>query len=490
MPQGVADHDRKNAPSAAVEADWIGHVVVGLVAVLLFLPTHVDPDLWGHIRYGLDILQTRSFTPGIVYGFTENHPFTYHEWLGGVLMAIAYRSAGTAGLVILKLGILTATVVVLARTLRTVPLQVRIAALVIVLWSILPMALTVRPQLWSMLCVAILLALLRAEQYLWGIPVVLAFWANLHGGWIVGAGLVTVWACYQMLIGRRPGAAGILIASALASLLTPYGVELWQFILSTVRLERGDVQEWQPLWTAPVPVWGPWLITALTTCVLSFRGSTRPRLDRLVSLVMFGYASLFVVRLVEFFVIIGAVYLTPSLVRVRPWRIVLPSRTAVRVTLLPIPILVGTIFFAYPHPLRTGCMPISGEWAPDLVVGAALENARPNGRLALPFNWGQYAIWHLGPTLQVSIDGRRETVYTETTTQLQHEVTRDSPVGRRWLMATKPEFVWMPQSRARAEWLRGAGYRIDVETPRSVLGVRMDQPPIEATKLATVCFPG
>lgn len=460
-----------------MKADWIAHAVVGLVAALLFLPTNVDPDLWGHIRYGLDILEKRSFTPGIVYGFTEDHSFTYHEWLGGVSMAIAYRLAGTAGLVLLKLAILTAAIAVLTRVLRAVPLQVRTTTVMIVLWSILPMALTVRPQLWSILCVVIVLALLRAEQHLWALPIVMAVWANLHGGWIVGAGLVGVWAACQAFIGRRPGAVAILIASALASLLTPYGVGLWEFILGTVRLGRGDIQEWQPLWTAPVPVWGPWLITAVTTCVLSFFVSTRPRLDRFVSLVMLGYASLLVVRLVPFFVIVGAVYLTPSLTGARPWHIVIPSRAAGPLTALPMAIVAAAIFFASPHPLRTGCMPITGEWAPDLIVGAALQDARPHGRLAVPFNWGQYAIWHFSPGLRVSMDGRRETVYAETTTRLQHEVTKDSPVGRQWLMASKPEFVWMPQSSARAEWLRGAGYRIDIETPRSLLGVRTDQAP-------------
>ncbi len=35
------------------------------------------------------------------------------------------------------------------------------------------------------------------------------------------------------------------------------------------------------------------------------------------------------------------------------------------------------------------------------------------GRLVLPFEWGEYAIWHLGPRCTVSIDGRYETVYPE-----------------------------------------------------------------------------
>lgn len=33
--------------------------------------------------------------------------------------------------------------------------------------------------------------------------------------------------------------------------------------------------------------------------------------------------------------------------------------------------------------------------------------------LAVHFTWGEYVIWHLGPGVQVSMDGRRETVYPD-----------------------------------------------------------------------------
>ena len=46
-------------------------------------------------------------------------------------------------------------------------------------------------------------------------------------------------------------------------------------------------------------------------------------------------------------------------------------------------------------------------------VGAArfLKTNRLGPNLALPFHWGEYAIWHLYPDYQVSQDGRYETVY-------------------------------------------------------------------------------
>ena len=42
-----------------------------------------------------------------------------------------------------------------------------------------------------------------------------------------------------------------------------------------------------------------------------------------------------------------------------------------------------------------------------------VEAAQLQGRLVVWFDWGEYAIWHFAPALRVSIDGRRETVYTD-----------------------------------------------------------------------------
>ncbi len=44
---------------------------------------------------------------------------------------------------------------------------------------------------------------------------------------------------------------------------------------------------------------------------------------------------------------------------------------------------------------------------------AVLKEAGLRGNIAVPFSWGEYVIWHLGPAVKVSIDGRRETVYSE-----------------------------------------------------------------------------
>ena len=41
-----------------------------------------------------------------------------------------------------------------------------------------------------------------------------------------------------------------------------------------------------------------------------------------------------------------------------------------------------------------------------------MQNARVEGNVATFFDWGEYVIWHLSPKVRVSLDGRRETVYS------------------------------------------------------------------------------
>jgi hypothetical protein len=60
---------------------------------------------------------------------------------------------------------------------------------------------------------------------------------------------------------------------------------------------------------------------------------------------------------------------------------------------------------------RAGCVRVEPGTVPRNAV-AYLRTAGVRGNLAVGFDWGEYAIFHLAPHLKVSIDGRRETVYS------------------------------------------------------------------------------
>ena len=47
-------------------------IVFGLLIFTALLVTHGDPDLWGHVRYGLDFLETWSLPSIDPYSFTQD----------------------------------------------------------------------------------------------------------------------------------------------------------------------------------------------------------------------------------------------------------------------------------------------------------------------------------------------------------------------------------------------------------------------------------
>src|SRR5262249_55627480 len=63
---------------------------------------------------------------------------------------------------------------------------------------------------------------------------------------------------------------------------------------------------------------------------------------------------------------------------------------------------------------RFGCIRIDAFYFPFPARAVAwLKAGGARGNVAVPFTWGEYVLWHLGPTVKVSIDGRRETLYSD-----------------------------------------------------------------------------
>ena len=484
-----------------VKADWLVSAWVWGLVLVVIVPTRVDSDLWGHLRFGLDWLATRSLSYHDPYSFTQDRPWINHEWLSEVQMALAYRAGGVLGLMLLKFCLLSLSLGLLARSLGELPVLVRSGCLLLATWSaVAPIGLTVRPHLWSWLFIILVAHLLLSppsRRLLIGLPLIFAVWINLHGGVVVGGALVAVWAAWH--VWTMPESRWLPLVTALASgaatLANPYGVRMWQFLAATVRIGR-DIQEWRPIWVSRPEGWAlPWVAAVLLVVAVAL-SKARPRADRLAVMLVFGCASARTMRLVPFFVVISIIYAIPSLRALTSrgwsaWKMEAPSQGVAVVSLIPVLLVVPIHRDVWRSNSR--CMTIQGEWAPDRAVGAALRAASPHGRLVTTFGWGEFSIWHFGPALRVSFDGRRETVYTDQTDQRRVAIERGLPAGLRFLDEVRPEYIWLTRSSVEVRhWLdQQADYRVDLETPSSFLGVRRDQPVVtQVSAVPAACFPG
>ena len=166
--------------------------IIGLTFSLLFLillRTYADPDLWGHLRFGLDMIAARSLVHTDPYSYlTTGVLWINHEWLAEVLMAAVWLGGQSAGLIALRvllLGITLGLIFFHLTRLLHLSLMPSLATLVLTVSGMMTSISVMRPQLFTFFLFAITLVVIyQAEigryQWLWLIPVVIALKVNLH----------------------------------------------------------------------------------------------------------------------------------------------------------------------------------------------------------------------------------------------------------------------------------------------------------------------
>jgi hypothetical protein len=481
----------------------IPRTVVWVLMFGLLTVTRADPDLWGHVRFGLDILRDRALPEADGYSFTSDRPWINHEWLAEVLMGGAFAIGGAPALVLLKVTVLALAFGLIGWELRSRSLAPLAADLLlgIALFGSFFITSTVRPQIFSALCfTACLLALRRAEEgwrpALAVIPLVAAFWANVHGGWLVGIGVLGVWTGLRIVWPQgltRGQWAAVGLSGLVATLATPYGWKLWQFLMQTVRFGRADISEWQPLYRSPAGAWLLWALPAALITAALWR-TRRHRVTHVVVAVLLAAAAFQVVRLVPFLAIAAVVLMAPAFVEARPARA--PQALTGRAAVLALGIcLAGALAVTAEFVRRNGrCIDADEPWAADADAADYLRRTSLSGRLLVWFDWGEFAIWHYAPRLKVSMDGRRETVYSQQRLHALYGLYDAEPGWPSELAALAPDVAWLRSDLPLVAKLDDLGWHRVFASPQSIVFTRtVMTPPAAAPSIAATasprCFP-
>ena len=453
---------------------FLGIFLPALAALLAPMPA---VDLAYQLRAGAEILAGHGIPDTDTWTFTvAGTPWLDQQWGAQVLLAAVFQVLGWTGLALLRAALVALTFALLLDAIRSawsiasvraggsaIASSARTATLISVGFFIVAApALALRPQLFAIVLFAATLRILversRHPRRLWLIPLLTIAWVNLHGrfplvlvlvalAWIDEIGLLRMppppghprLALPRRLLGST-GIALIGAFSALATLVNPFGVDVWRYIENLARDPEitSEVAEWQP--PSPLDPAGLlfYLSLALVVGVVAFRfraDSGRPSARffcAIASVVVFGLLGVATGRGLAWWAIaapVAMVQLQPGLrladLRRIPALPNLRARTAREASASenrrsPLNGAVATLLVVFAITLLPLWRPTGRAGVPILTlthapqgIAAQLElfldrgQLEPGAHVWAPQTWGSFLEWAL-PELRVGIDSRIE----------------------------------------------------------------------------------
>jgi hypothetical protein len=244
----------------ALSYDLAPHgLALAVFALCAFSPAVLnDSDTWSHIATGDWILAHRAVPHADPFSYSfAGRPWTAHEWLSEILLALAYRAAGFAGVVLLTGLAAAAAIFIVARRAARELGGPALAALGGLALMLIAPSLLARPHILALPAFAAwTLALFEARTRDRAPPLAAALlmtlWANLHGGFAFGLALIVPFALEAVVAAERklPVArdwALFALAAVAAALINPFGVEGLMFPVKLLGLKAlAQIGEWGP----------------------------------------------------------------------------------------------------------------------------------------------------------------------------------------------------------------------------------------------------
>ena len=193
MTLSVTDTPRHAARMRGLLPLWVG---IGIYALFLLAGNRllIDPDTMWQITVGQWIIDHHAVPQTDVYSFTmRGQPWISTQWLAQVPMRKAYAMAGWSGPVVLATGAIAATFALLAKFLSRHLTESTTLVFVAAALALTVPHLLARPHVLAMpVMVAWTGGLIAAADRARarrrsGCCRLMALWANLHGGFVLGS---------------------------------------------------------------------------------------------------------------------------------------------------------------------------------------------------------------------------------------------------------------------------------------------------------------
>jgi hypothetical protein len=394
-----------------------------------------DIDFWGYISFGRLFWNSDSFPYKEVFTYvTKNEIFIYHEWLTGVILYKIYSATGETGVLVLKylIGFVTSILVYKTSILR---LDNDFSSALCLLFTVAAYCIgfaTFRAQIFTyffFVLTAYLLELYRIRQqniFLIFLPLIIAIWCNLHGGFLSGLGLIILY-CLGAIIEKKIFLPYLVAAifSFSATLLNPYHFDYLVHIFDAVTMNRPLISEWWPIHKAIVAGYALnnhifFIICVIIVILISFKYRYKDITDLLILSCM-AFLSAKSNRHEPFFFLSFGIYFPKIFYLYEKDRITNDHRIKTFLQQFNLPLKISLLFFATfiiisslaANPLKFNIVTNPGVSSTYYPLGAVdfMKINNLSGKILTDFEWGEYIIWEMYPECKVGMDARYEAVY-------------------------------------------------------------------------------
>ncbi|MDG1896522.1 MAG: hypothetical protein P8J37_16585 [Fuerstiella sp.] len=444
-PDPAGSEQRK---ASLAEVLWL--TVIMMFGLFVMSRSGADPDLWGHVTYGKEVLRDGHLHTTTTWSYAVNDfRWINHENIAELMMASADSFGGQTALLLLKslftLVVLSLPVWVARRMGAGL---VTCFAIVVLLSFNISFHWLVRPHMLSYACGAGLLAVLSvalpgavtarsaaviSRKWLWLIPPLMCFWTNAHGGYLAGMAILMAWLGLdgvELLLCRDPRLwstvrhhAILFTATVAACMVNPYGYELHTWMLSSLGRPRPEISEWAPLPLFAVDGLPFWCFAF--GAFLCLKKTVEPRRwPGLIVMSLLSWQAVKHHRHLPFAAMMGSFILAPHIESVvRQMFAWLKERAAEQHpaqisqhrgagVAVPLVLLVALGCAQFP---RQATLHVDREYYPVSAIQFMADN-QLNGKVLVTFNWAQYALAVFAdssPESRVAFDGRFRTCYPQ-----------------------------------------------------------------------------
>jgi len=246
---------------------------------------YLDPDLGWHLKVGQEIIETRAVPHINHYNYTYTGNWVDHEWLSNAGLYLLYSQAGY-----LVVSIVFALLIIFVLILLNVfahkfwpdinPFPIILFQSLGVVASLPNFGIRIQELTLIFLLLLLLIIVYYNKNKNWHIllflPPLMYLWSNMHASFLIGFFLMTAWLFIK--IGENIGQtfklrffsdysyilktkeiiffAIALMGSFLLTLVTPYRLELYSFLIKYQdSFYQSHLQEWLSQFSFPLQYW-------------------------------------------------------------------------------------------------------------------------------------------------------------------------------------------------------------------------------------------